>query len=94
MRDSEAQAPPTDFDAAERKNWAGQAQDYRSSFALLCAGAVLASGASWMRAFRASQDPPLLDRVRDRFDELSSHYLGDDGRLSLPVAALLAHGKA
>ena len=274
MRDSEAQAPPTDFDAAERKNWAGQAEDYRSSFALLCAGAVpyladpvsirpgslvldvgtgtgtaaaaavahgarvtavdadpdmiataaarvpaaefhvaalpalpfadrqfdlvlanfvlnhvgrpraalaelrrvtipggrvavtvwphpaspaiallsrairdcgveravlrlepaedfprteaglrglladaglrdpaarliewrltveprawwgIASGASWMRAFRSSQEPALHDRVRDRFDELSSDYRGDDGRLRLPVAALLAHGKA
>jgi SAM-dependent methyltransferase len=54
----------------------------------------IASGASWMRAFRASQEPALLTRVRDRFDELSSDYRGDDGRLSLPVAALLAHGKA
>ena len=54
----------------------------------------VASGASWMREFRASQEPALLSKVRDRFDELSSDYRGEDGRLCLPVAALLAQGKA
>jgi SAM-dependent methyltransferase len=54
----------------------------------------IASGVSWMRAFRASQEPALLDKVKDRFNELSSDYRGDDGRLCLPVAALLAQGKA
>ena len=54
----------------------------------------IASGASWMRAFRASQERALLDKVKDRFTELSSDYRGDGGRLCLPVAALLAHGKA
>jgi len=50
--------------------------------------------ASWMREFRASQEPALLSKVRDRFDELSSDYRGEDGRLCLPVAPLLARGKA
>jgi SAM-dependent methyltransferase len=54
----------------------------------------IASGASWMREFSASQEPALLSKVRDRFDELSSDYRGEDGRLCLPVAALLARGKA
>jgi SAM-dependent methyltransferase len=54
----------------------------------------IASGASWMRAFTESQEPALLSEVRDRFNELSSDYRGEDGRLCLPVTALLAHGKA
>jgi SAM-dependent methyltransferase len=54
----------------------------------------IASGASWMREFRANQEPALLSKVRDRFDELSSDYRGEDGLLCLPVAALLARGKA
>ena len=54
----------------------------------------IASGASWMREFRASQETALLSKVRDRFDELSSDYRGEDGLLCLPVAALLARGKA
>jgi hypothetical protein len=53
---------------------------------------AIASGASWMREFRANQEPALLGKVRDRFDELSSDYLGEDGRLCLAVAALLARG--
>src|ERR1700735_4162273 len=40
MRDPGRQAPPTDFDAWERANWAGQAGGYRTSYALVCAGAV------------------------------------------------------
>lgn len=54
----------------------------------------IASGASWMRTFSASQTPELLDRVRNRFDQLSYGYLGQDGQLSLPIAALLARGQA
>jgi SAM-dependent methyltransferase len=54
----------------------------------------IASGASWVRAFTKSQDPALLSEVRDRFNELSSDYRTEDGRLCLPVTALLAHGKA
>jgi SAM-dependent methyltransferase len=54
----------------------------------------IAAGASWMRAFLASQEPALLDKVRDRFNELSSGYRADDGRLCLPVTALLAQGRA
>jgi SAM-dependent methyltransferase len=54
----------------------------------------IASGASWMRAFTRSQEPALLTKVRDRFNELSSDYRSEDGRLCLPVTALLAHGKA
>jgi SAM-dependent methyltransferase len=54
----------------------------------------IASGASWMRAFRARQGPALLSKVQERFNELSSDYRGEDGRLCLPVAALLAQGKA
>ena len=54
----------------------------------------IASGASWMRTFLASQERALLDKVRDRFDELSSGYRADDGRLCLPVTALLAQGYA
>lgn len=54
----------------------------------------IACGASWMRAFRATQEPALLDEVRDRFNELSSDYRADDGRLCLPVTALLALGTA
>lgn len=33
-------AQVTDFDAQERRNWAGQAAEYRNSFAQVCAGAV------------------------------------------------------
>jgi hypothetical protein len=48
-----------------------------------------------MRAFTQSQEPTLLSKVRDRFNELSSdHRSEDDGRLCLPVKALLAHGTA
>jgi hypothetical protein len=47
-----------------------------------------------VRAFLASQERALLDKVRDRFDELSSGYRADDGRLCLPVTALLAQGYA
>jgi SAM-dependent methyltransferase len=54
----------------------------------------IASGASWVRAFTKSQEPALLSKIRDRFNELSSDYRGEDGRLCLPVTALLAHGKA
>lgn len=54
----------------------------------------IASGASWMRTFKASQTPQLLDKIRNRFDQLSGEYLGQDGRLSLPIAALLARGQA
>jgi SAM-dependent methyltransferase len=54
----------------------------------------IASGASWVRAFTKSQDPALLSEVRGRFNELSSDYRTEDGRLCLPVTALLAHGKA
>jgi SAM-dependent methyltransferase len=53
----------------------------------------IASGASWMRAFRASHQPALLDQVRDRFNELSSAYRAGEGRLCLPVTALLAQGR-
>jgi hypothetical protein len=54
----------------------------------------IASGVSWMREFRAGHDPVLLSKVRDRFDELSADFRGGDGRLYLPVAALLAQGQA
>lgn len=54
----------------------------------------IASGASWMRTFKANQAPDLLNRVRNKFDQLSREYLGRDGQLSLPVAALLARGQA
>jgi SAM-dependent methyltransferase len=54
----------------------------------------IASGASWMRAFTANQTAELLDGVRNKFDQLSGEYLGRDGLLSLPVAALLARGQA
>jgi SAM-dependent methyltransferase len=54
----------------------------------------IASGASWMREFTKSQEPALLSKVRDRFNELSSDYRSEDGRLCLPVRALLAHGTA
>ena len=59
-----------------------------------CAWWGIASGASWMQVFRASHEPALLDQVKERFNELSSDYRGDDGRLCLPVTALLAQGKA
>ena len=54
----------------------------------------IASGASWMRAFTKSQEPALLSKVRDRFNELSSDYRSEDGLLRVPVTALLANGKA
>jgi SAM-dependent methyltransferase len=54
----------------------------------------IASGVSWMREFRAGHDPVLLSKVRDRFDQLSADYRGEDGRLCLPVAALLVQGQA
>ena len=150
MRNPDMPAPPTDFDATERANWAGRAEDYRQDrqFDVVLANFVvnhvgqpraalaelrrvavpggrvavtawprlpsptvalridwrlaveprawwdIASGASWVRAFVASQGRALLDKVRDRFDELSSGYRADDGRLCLPVTALLAQGYA
>jgi SAM-dependent methyltransferase len=54
----------------------------------------IASGASWMRMFKASQTSELLDRVRNKFDQLSREYLAQDGQLSLPITALLARGEA
>lgn len=52
----------------------------------------IASGASWMRTFTASQPPELLDKVRNKFDQLSGEFRAPDGELSLPVTALLAWG--
>lgn len=54
----------------------------------------IASGASWVRTFKASHEPELLDKVKNKFDQFSREYLGDNGRLSLPIAALLARGQA
>jgi SAM-dependent methyltransferase len=54
----------------------------------------IASGACWMGEFAAVHPPELLDRVRRRFDELSTEYADHDGQLALPFAALLARGQA
>jgi SAM-dependent methyltransferase len=54
----------------------------------------VASGVSWMRDFSAEQSPQLLDRVRDRFEQLSREFSSSDGNLALPVTALLATGQA
>jgi SAM-dependent methyltransferase len=36
------------------------------------------------------QDPATIDRIRDRYDQLTAAYREADGRLALPTAALLA----
>jgi SAM-dependent methyltransferase len=54
----------------------------------------VASGASWMRDFSAQQSPQFLDRVRNRFEQLSREFSSSDGNLALPVTALLATGQA
>jgi hypothetical protein len=54
----------------------------------------IASGASWMRTFTANQTPDVLDVVRNKFNQLSREYLGQDGQLALPFAALLGRGRA
>jgi len=54
----------------------------------------IASGVSWMREFRAHHSPQLLDRVRHRFEQLSREFSTADGKLALPITALLATGRA
>jgi SAM-dependent methyltransferase len=54
----------------------------------------IATGVSWMRDFRANQSPQLLDKIRQRFEQLSREFRTADGDLALPITALLATGQA
>jgi SAM-dependent methyltransferase len=54
----------------------------------------VASGVSWMREFRAHHSPQFLDRVRNRFEDLSREFCTPDGNLALSITALLATGEA
>lgn len=54
----------------------------------------VASGVSWMRDFMAHHSAQFLDRIRRRFEQLSSEFSTTDGKLALPFTALLATGVA
>jgi SAM-dependent methyltransferase len=54
----------------------------------------IASGASWMPEFKAHHSARFLGRVRHRFEHLSREFITLDGRLAVPIRALLATGQA
>ena len=50
-----------------------------------------ASGLGSLGVLMKEQSPAVVDRIRSEYDRLAASYLGADGMLDLPTAALLAY---